>query len=96
VKEFYSLIPLLTKPQQGMDFVFEVIAPSLPGYGFSQAAFKPGMSTSAMAVVFKKLMSRLGYEKFYLQGGDWGSLISTDLSTIYPERYLMCSIQHFF
>jgi pimeloyl-ACP methyl ester carboxylesterase len=77
---------MLTKPREGVDFVFEVIAPSLPGYGYSQAAAKPGLSTDGMAVIFKKLMSRLGYEKFYLQGGDWGSMIATDLATIYPER----------
>jgi len=86
VKEFQELIPMLTKPREGIDFVFEVIAPSLPGYGYSQAAGKPGLSTDGMAVIFKKLMSRLGYEKFYLQGGDWGSIIATDLATIYPER----------
>jgi pimeloyl-ACP methyl ester carboxylesterase len=91
VKEFHKLIPLLTKHREGTDFVFEVIAPSLPGYGFSQAASKQGMNTAEMAVVFKKLMTRLGYAKFYLQGGDWGSLISTDLSIIYPER---CQITH--
>ncbi|CAH2216891.1 jg25379, partial [Pararge aegeria aegeria] len=35
VREFYEAIPLLTKKAEGYDFVFEVIVPSLPGYGFS-------------------------------------------------------------
>lgn len=36
IREFYEIIPLLTKQQGGKDFVFEVIIPSLPGFGFSQ------------------------------------------------------------
>ncbi|XP_059470715.1 juvenile hormone epoxide hydrolase 1-like isoform X2 [Neocloeon triangulifer] len=86
VKEFHALIPMLTKPHE--EIVFEVIAPSLPGYGFSEAAHKQGLSTPEMAVIFQKLMNRLGFKKFYLQGGDWGSLIATDLSILYPERVL--------
>ncbi|CAB3383149.1 Hypothetical predicted protein [Cloeon dipterum] len=86
VKEFYPVIPLLTTPREGFDFVFEVIIPSLPGYGFSEAAHKQHLSTPQIAVIFKKLMSRLGHNKFYLQGGDWGSFIATDLSILYPER----------
>ncbi|CAB3383154.1 Hypothetical predicted protein [Cloeon dipterum] len=88
IKEFYSIIPLLTKPRDGFDFVFEVIAPSLPGYGFSEAAHKKHLSTPQMAVIFQKLMTRLGHKKFYLQGGDWGSLIATDLSILYPDSIL--------
>lgn len=34
-----------------------------------------------------KLMKRLGHEKFYVQGGDWGSVVATDMATIYPHRY---------
>lgn len=39
VREFYEIIPMLTTPRPDSDFVFEVIAPSLPGYGFSQVVF---------------------------------------------------------
>ncbi|KAI4471858.1 epoxide hydrolase 1-related [Holotrichia oblita] len=70
VREFYELIPLLTKPQPGKDFVFEIIAPSLPGYGFSDAAAKPGLSAVKMSAIFRNLMHRLGFNKFYIQGGD--------------------------
>lgn len=45
VIEFQKIIPMLTKPHPDRDFVFEVIAPSLPGYGFSQAAVRPGLGT---------------------------------------------------
>ena len=43
VVEFQKVIPKLTTPQASRDFVFELIIPSLPGYGFSQAASKPGL-----------------------------------------------------
>lgn len=89
VREFYSLIPLLTtKPQHGADFVFEVVAPSLPGYGFSQAAVKPGLGTAQIAVVFNNLMKRLGHDKYYVQGGDWGSQIASNMGVFYPNNVL--------
>lgn len=86
VKEFYKVLPLLVSPQSEYDFVFEVVVPSLPGYGFSEAATKPGLDTAHIALIMKKLMNRIGFTKFYVQGGDWGSIIGTDMITFYPER----------
>lgn len=88
IREFYDLIPLLTTPQSGRKFVFEVIVPSLPGFAFSQAASKPGLGVAHMAVIFKNLMIRLGYEKYYLQGGDWGGVITSIMAALYPEHVL--------
>ncbi|CAG9770472.1 unnamed protein product [Ceutorhynchus assimilis] len=88
VREFYEMIPLLTQPQNGRKVVFEVIIPSLPGYGFSEATDKPGMNCVRMAQIFRKLMQRLGHNKFYIQGGDWGSFISTFLTIMYPESVI--------
>lgn len=97
VVEFQKIIPMLTTPQDGKDFVFEIIAPSLPGYGFSDPAVRPGLGAAQVAVVFKNLMARLGYDKFYTQGGDWGSIITASIATLYPEKVTgvhlnMCSI----
>lgn len=87
VVEFYKIIPMLTEPKSGdYDFVFEVIAPSLPGYGFSDAAVKPGMGPAQIGQVFVKLMERLGHKKFYVQGGDWGAIITDAISKIFPDR----------
>jgi Predicted hydrolases or acyltransferases (alpha/beta hydrolase superfamily) len=86
VREFYDLIPLLTIPRKDMNFVFEVIAPSLPGYGFSEGASKPGLGAAEMAVVMKDLMERLGFKKFYAQGGDWGAALITNMATLFPDR----------
>jgi juvenile hormone epoxide hydrolase len=86
VREFYKLIPQLTTVREGYDFAFEVIAPSLPGYGFSSAASRPGLGASQMAVVFHTLMQqRIGAHKFIVQGGDWGSIIATNLAQMYPD-----------
>jgi len=86
VMEFYKIIPLLTSPRPELDFVFEVIAPSLPGFVFSSAATIPGLSSMQMSVIFKNLMLRLGYDKFYVQGGDWGSVVIHTMSCLYPQQ----------
>ncbi|XP_029155825.1 juvenile hormone epoxide hydrolase 1-like [Nylanderia fulva] len=97
IMEFYKIIPLLTTPKAEYDFVFEVIAPSLPGFGFSSPATIPGLSYIQMSMVLKNLMLRLGYDKFYIQGGDWGAIIVNAMSTLFPQNVLgmhsnMCSV----
>lgn len=80
VLEFHDLIHRLTDR-------FTVIAPSLPGYTLS---FKPGQvrfGAEEIADVFAELMTDvLGYEKFAVQGGDWGASIASILGHRYPER----------
>lgn len=66
VREFYELIPKLTKPKD--DTVFVVVAPSLPGYGFSEAASVAGLNPLEMSIIFRNLMLRLGYNRFLIQG----------------------------
>ncbi|KZC13710.1 Juvenile hormone epoxide hydrolase 1, partial [Dufourea novaeangliae] len=88
VVEFQKIIPMLTTPSPDHDFVFELIVPSLPGYGFSEGAVRPGMATAQMTVIFKNLMQRLGFEKFYVQGGDWGSLVASNIAALFPEKII--------
>lgn len=88
VREFYDIIPLLTTPRKDVNFVFEVIAPSLPGYGFSEGASKPGLGAAQVAVVMKNLMERIGFKKFYAHGGDWGAIIVSHMGTLFPKRYV--------
>jgi len=82
VVEAHKLIPLLTDPAANLDNTVQiarphdVIVPALPGYGFSDAAVKPGMSYCQMGVVMIKLMERLEIDSYIVQGGDWGSLIA--------------------
>ncbi|XP_054455864.1 epoxide hydrolase 1 [Anoplopoma fimbria] len=80
--EFYKILPLLTENRDGL--VFEVICPSIPGYGFSEAPHKQGFDSLAAARIFLTLMERLGFSQFYVQGGDWGSLITTNMAQMKP------------
>nr|XP_034826126.1 juvenile hormone epoxide hydrolase-like [Maniola hyperantus] len=88
VREFYDVIPLLSQPYEGYNFAFELIVPSLPAFGFSDAPARPGVAPPQIAVIFKNLMSRLGHEQFYIQGGDWGSIIGSAICTLYPNNVL--------
>ncbi|XP_049881303.1 juvenile hormone epoxide hydrolase-like [Pectinophora gossypiella] len=88
VREFYEAIPLLTKPRDGYNFAFEVVVPSLPGYGFSDGAVRPGLGATQVAVVMRNLMHRLGFKKFYVQGGDWGAAIASAMATVFPDEIL--------
>jgi len=90
VWEFHKLIPLLTDPARfGGEQVdaFTVIAPSLPGYGFSFQPGQPRFSRVAMADLFAALMTDvLGYPRFCSQGGDFGAIVTQRLAAAYPER----------
>ncbi|GAB0093636.1 Epoxide hydrolase [Sergentomyia squamirostris] len=85
VVEFYSL---LDKLKANEEYDFELVVPSLPGYGWSQASAKTGLGPVEMGVVLRNLMIRLGHQKFYIQGGDWGSLIGSSISTFFPENVI--------
>jgi len=77
---FLKIIPLL------MEAGFDVVVPSIPGFGFSDRPVQPGMNTAAIADLFAQLMrDELGYEKFVVHGGDWGSSISEQIALHYPE-----------
>lgn len=82
--EFYKIIPLLLTPKNGV--VFELIIPSIPGYGFSQIPNKPGFNAGHAARIFVKLMKRLGHDKFYYHGGDWGAVIGDYTAKLFPKR----------
>ncbi|XP_059619429.1 juvenile hormone epoxide hydrolase 2-like [Phlebotomus argentipes] len=85
VVEFYSLIEKLKGNQE---YDFQIVAPSLPGYGWSQASAKKDLGHVEVAVIMRNLMVRLGYQKFYIQGGDWGSIIGSNIATLFPENVL--------
>src|ERR1700753_512921 len=86
VYEFLDIIPRLTDPARfGGDpkDAFTVIAPSLPGYGLS---FKPGQKRYILQDIAACLHARvLGFERFAVQGGDWGAGIASIIGQQYPE-----------
>ena len=87
--EFLDLIPHLTEPlAHGGDAedAFHVIAPSLPGHGFSGKPRVSGWGVDRIADAWASLMEKLGYRRYLAQGGDWGSLVSERLLGRHPER----------
>lgn len=67
---------------------FDVVVPSLPGYGFSTPLSKTGLNYWSTADLWVKLMEGLGYPRFAAQGGDWGALVSAQLGHKYAERLI--------
>lgn len=80
IVEFLDFIDLLAHPENhggSADDAFDVVAPSLPGFGFSGRPPRP-YGPRKMAAVFNTLMTEtLGYENYIAQGGDWGGAISS-------------------
>lgn len=64
---------------------FHVVAPSLPGFGFSSCPDKAGFTSRQDAEVMHKLMSRLHYSGYVVQGGDWGAMIAWTIAHSYPH-----------
>ncbi|MBM3777317.1 MAG: epoxide hydrolase 1 [Acidimicrobiia bacterium] len=77
--EFVKVIGPLTDPAAhggNPADAFHVVALSIPGYGFSERPSRRGYHPERMAEVVAKLMARLGYTRYAVQGGDWGAIIS--------------------
>ncbi len=77
--ELLPLVPLLTDPQRhGIDgAAFDVVIPSLPGYGFSERPARPAANYRYTAALWHRLMRGLGYERYGAQGGDFGAGVAT-------------------
>lgn len=82
---FSRIIPMLTDPESyggKAEDAFDVVVPSLPGFGFSQ---RTSMSSGAVAELWAKLMPMLGYDRFVAAGGDIGSGVTKELALRHPE-----------
>ncbi len=90
--EMLKLIPLLTDPgSYGGDptDAFDVVVPSMPGYGFSDRYTKPGMLSARVADLWARLMvDELEYTRFAASGGDIGAGVSTRLGLNYPDQVI--------
>jgi pimeloyl-ACP methyl ester carboxylesterase len=82
--EFRELIAPLTTQLPA----FHVVCPSLPGYGFSTRDLEHGCNAAAIADIMAQLMDDLGYARFIVQGGDWGSIIGCQLARRHAARCL--------
>ncbi|MDG1207076.1 MAG: epoxide hydrolase [Pseudomonadales bacterium] len=78
--EFQKVIGPLTDPQAhggNAEDAFHLVIPTLPGFGFSGKPTEPGWNIEKIATAWNTLMVRLGYDKYFAQGGDWGSIVTT-------------------
>lgn len=88
VVEFLDAIPLLTDPVAHggrAEDAFHVVVPSLPGYGFSGKPTRTGWNVPKVGEAWAELMRRLGYERWFAQGGDWGSIVTTVIGAQAPR-----------
>ncbi|GHO99478.1 multidrug MFS transporter [Reticulibacter mediterranei] len=89
--EMYKIIAPLADPASyggNPDEAFDVIVPSLPGYGFSGPTNVRGITAARIAQVFAALMQELGYQRFATHGGDWGLYITGALGRSFPETVI--------
>ncbi|KAJ5232332.1 epoxide hydrolase [Penicillium chermesinum] len=82
--EATKIIPLLTRGDDGP--AFNVVAPSLPNFGFSRGVQKKGFGLAQYAETLHKVMLALEYEEYVIQGGDWGSMISRTMARYYSRH----------
>jgi pimeloyl-ACP methyl ester carboxylesterase len=83
--EMMKLIPLLT---EDTDFSFDLVIPSIIGFGFSGKVTRKGCNSAYVADLWHQLMVELGYQKYGAQGGDIGSGISTWLALRHPDSVI--------
>jgi epoxide hydrolase len=91
VVDFLDVIGPLSDPRaHGGDpaGAFHLVIPSLPGFGFSTPLAGPGMGAARMAGVLVQLMSRLGYERYGVQGYDTGAWVAPELGKQDPDRVI--------
>jgi pimeloyl-ACP methyl ester carboxylesterase len=89
--EMLRIIPLLADPSAhggSADDAFDVVVPSLPGFGFSDRPTEKGMTMFRVAELWTALMGDLGYTRFVAQGGDIGAGVSTALGLRHAENLI--------
>jgi pimeloyl-ACP methyl ester carboxylesterase len=90
IEELKIIDPLVNPTAHGgtESDAFDVVIPSMPGYGFSGKPTSPGWDPTRIARAWVTLMQRLGYAKFVASGTDWGAVIVDMMATQMPEGLL--------
>jgi pimeloyl-ACP methyl ester carboxylesterase len=91
VVEFLRVIGPLSDPRShggGPAPAFDLVIPSLPGFGFSGPVTEPGWGSRRIAGALAELMARLGYGRYGAQGGDFGAFVAPDLGRVDPDHMI--------
>jgi pimeloyl-ACP methyl ester carboxylesterase len=91
IVEFLDVIGPLTDPVAHggkAEDAFDVVVPSLPGFGFSGPTREAGWNNRRIAAALAELMTRLGYQRFGVQGGDAGAIIGPEIGRLVPDRII--------
>ncbi len=91
VIEQLKIIEPLTNPTAHggkAEDAFDIVIPSIPGYGFSEQPTEGGWEPARIARAWITLMSRLGYKRYVAQGGDWGDAITEQMGVMAPPELL--------
>lgn len=91
VAEFLEVIDPLVEPSAhgaAGHVAFDLVVPSLPGYGWSGPTGASGWDLWRVAAAWRELMRRLGYKRYAAQGGDFGSMVSSRLALLAPEEMI--------
>ncbi|KAF5599105.1 epoxide hydrolase [Fusarium pseudocircinatum] len=86
--EVGNIIKHLTNPPNSSVPAFHVVAPSIPGFGFSPAPMQPGFGPAAASYAFNELMLQLGYSRYVIQGGDFGGVILRYQAHNFPKNVI--------
>jgi epoxide hydrolase len=88
IVEFRHVIEPLTSPAAGQT-AFDLVMPSLPGFGFGGKPTEPGWGVTRIAEALHTLMAtELGHERYGVAGGDWGAIIGSRLSQLHPDAVI--------
>jgi pimeloyl-ACP methyl ester carboxylesterase len=96
ILEFEKLIGPLSNPKDKNSPAFDVIIPSLPGFGYSGPTTTRGWGPRRMAKALDVLMNRLGYSKYGIQGGDWGSAVAQAIAYEAPTHVIGLHLNQIF
>lgn len=96
VLEYLDVIGPLTEPRDPAEPAFDVVIPSLPGFGFSGPTRSAGWNRWRTAAAWVELMGRLGYERYGAVGNDGGSMVSPEVGRLDPERVVGVHVTQIF
>jgi epoxide hydrolase len=88
IVEFLKAIAPLSEsdPAHAGGLAFHLVLPTLPGYGYSSAPPSAGWGVERIASTWARLMSELGYTRYFAQGGDWGAAVTTQIALQDPTH----------